>query len=452
MKMLHALALAAALPAMAQSPGEFRFDAPVTASGSDALNRLTLPFEAYRDARPDFADLRLFNAQGEALPIAFAGEPAAVREEPKAVALPIFPISGEEARAAGQGALDVTVRSDANGTIVSVHGRPAGRAAPARTAAWLVDASAFKSPLGSLTLAWDVHAGTEVVKVNVEASDDLKAWRVVASHAPLMRLEQGGAKIEQPRVELGGARAKYLRITGEPAAFTLTGVGAVSDEVVTRVPRSTRTAVAQLGAKTGEYTFDLGARLPIEAVRMTLAGNSVAPITLSVRDDEREPWRTLTAETFYNLAREGVTVESPAVEVARTPARYVKAQLDARSPALGAAPGLEVQWRPAQLVFVARGAGPYRLAFGNRQAARSILSVNELIPGYEPQAEMKLAEARVGDVRANAVEESAWRSVIGDANPRKVTLWAILLLAVMVLAGMAWRLSRQMQGAPQAGK
>ena len=180
MKTMHALALAAALPAMAQSPAEFRFDAPVAVSGADALNRVTLPFEAYRDARPDLADLRLFNAQGEALPIAFAGEPAAVREEPKSVALPIFPISAQEARAVGQGALDVTVRSDASGTIVSVHGRPAGRPAPARTAAWLVDASAFKSPLRALTLAWDVHAGTEVVKVNVVASDDLRAWRCVA--------------------------------------------------------------------------------------------------------------------------------------------------------------------------------------------------------------------------------------------------------------------------------
>ena len=115
MKMMHALALAAALPAMAQSPAEFRFDAPVAVSGADALNRVTLPFEAYRDARPDLADLRLFNAQGEALPIAFAGEPAAVREEPKSVALPIFPISAQEARAVGQGALDVTVRSKDTG-------------------------------------------------------------------------------------------------------------------------------------------------------------------------------------------------------------------------------------------------------------------------------------------------------------------------------------------------
>ncbi|HEX3061230.1 MAG TPA: DUF3999 family protein, partial [Usitatibacter sp.] len=82
--------LIVSLPAFGQSAGDFRWEAPVTVSGGDALNRLTLPFEAYRDARPDFGDLRLFNAAGEALPIAFAGEPAPVVTGSTPTALAIF--------------------------------------------------------------------------------------------------------------------------------------------------------------------------------------------------------------------------------------------------------------------------------------------------------------------------------------------------------------------------
>ena len=85
----------AGMTAFAQAPGDFRWEAPVAVSGSDALNRLTLPFEAYRDARADFADLRLFNAAGEALPIAFAGEPAPVVTGPRTAPLAVFPISAE---------------------------------------------------------------------------------------------------------------------------------------------------------------------------------------------------------------------------------------------------------------------------------------------------------------------------------------------------------------------
>src|SRR5205807_1175889 len=140
-----------------------------------------------------------------------------------------FPVSAEPGRDSSTGSLDVMVKSDASGTVVSVQGRTAGKPAPARTAAWLVDASKYNSPMRALVMEWNVQAGTEVVKVDVEASDDLKAWRRVASRAPLMRLQQGESVLEQRRVDLHGLRAKYLRITGEPAAFALSGVKVLSD-------------------------------------------------------------------------------------------------------------------------------------------------------------------------------------------------------------------------------
>ena len=74
--------LCAALAASAQTPSDFRSSAPVTPAAGDPLQRLTLPVEVYRDAKPDLSDLRLFNAKGEALPIAFAGTPEPVIETP----------------------------------------------------------------------------------------------------------------------------------------------------------------------------------------------------------------------------------------------------------------------------------------------------------------------------------------------------------------------------------
>jgi len=105
-----------------------------------------------------------------------------------------------------------------------------------------------------------------------------------------------------------------------------------------------------------------------------------------------------------------------------------------------------VEWRPAQLVFVARGEGPFTLAFGNPDARRSLLAVSELIPGYERRAEAKLPEARLGEVRSVARSGDAMRQVLGDTSPRKAVLWAILVLGVVALGWMAWRLRRQMGG------
>ena len=46
------------------------------------LQRFVLPFDAYRDSRRDLADVRVFNANGEPVPIALAGEPENVGSPP----------------------------------------------------------------------------------------------------------------------------------------------------------------------------------------------------------------------------------------------------------------------------------------------------------------------------------------------------------------------------------
>ena len=448
MRQLALAALVAACHASAESPADFRTSAPVTVTAADALQRVTLPFEAYRDARRDFADLRVFNARGEALPIAFAGEAEAKREAPPRVALQLFPIAAAPS-ARGSADLDVLVRSNPNGTLISVQGRRQGAGAP-RAVAWLVDASQLQKPIRALVVDWDAGPGSEIAKLNVEASDDLKSWRLVASRAPVVRLEQAGEKLTQPRVELGAERAKYLRVSAEPGAFALRAVQAELEEVLKPPPRSRRTVSASAGAKPGEYLFDLGARLPVEALRIVLpAANSVAPFAVAARDAQSGPWQSVASATFYRLVRDGAEIESPPLAIGRRPARYWSIQLDPRSPAIGAAPALEAEWRPAQLVFVARGEGPYQLAFGNPDARRAILAVSELIPGYEPRAELKLPEASVGAVQATAGGDGAWRTLMGDTSPRKALLWAVLLGAVVALGAMAWGLRRQMRAPPE---
>jgi hypothetical protein len=284
------------------------------------------------------------------------------------------------------------------------------------------------------------------VRVSVEASDDLRSWRSVASRAALLRLEQGGQVLSQPRVEVGSLKAKYLRITGEPAAFALRSVKAQPGDVVSPIPRSVKRVVAANGLKPGEYVVDLGARLPVTALRVVPAEpNTIAPFTIETRDTPAPgPSRRVTSATFYRLTREGAELESPPLEITPAAGRYWVMHLDPRSPGIGAAmPSLEVQWRPAQLVFVARGPGPYSLAFGDAQAKRAFLAVNELIPGYERRAELKLPEAAVGPVATRA--EDPLRRMLGDVSPRKVALWAVLVLAVAALAFMAWRLRGQMK-------
>ena len=114
-----AIVLLAALPAVAQSPSTFRSSAEVTPAGPDALHAIEMPFEAYRDARKDLGDIRIFNAGGDAVPYAWAADPGRIVQEAQPIPLPIFPIV--TVPVAGQASTEVTVRA-ADGTLVSVRG------------------------------------------------------------------------------------------------------------------------------------------------------------------------------------------------------------------------------------------------------------------------------------------------------------------------------------------
>lgn len=447
---IAAIALAAALPALAQSPATFRSSAEVIPTGADALAVMELPFEAYRDARRDLADIRIFNAGGDAVPYAWAPDPGRMTEPATPVDLPMFPV--RQTPQVGQPYAEVTVRA-ADGTLVTVRGAGKGRGpTPGKTstpdgseraAAWLLDASKTTEPVKSVAFDWQASPGSELVTVRIEASDDLKSWTQVGT-APLVRLGSGDRTLLQPRVEFPPRMVKYLRVTADQAAFQPTAARA---EYIPRgkpPARLVKRVDATRGEKPEEIDFDLGARLPIEAVRLIpQQDNAVMVGNLHARNDPAEPWRPMLSATFYRLQREGVESVSPPREISRRAARYWQLRL-APGSSQGPMPKLEVQWMPARIVFVKEGEGPFHLAFGNDQASGAALPIESVMPNYKLGMEDLLKLAKVGDVKAGPPPDR-WEKLIGDLDGRRATLWAVLVLGVVALGFMAWKLSKQVK-------
>ena len=433
--------------AFAQEPPDFSASASVTPANGDALQRLTLPFAAYRDTRRDLADVRVFNAKGETVPIALAGDPEAVFEPPRTVPLPLYPITKLVRQAGGKGT-EVAIRTQ-DGTLVELHGTGAAAKKNAVAAAYLLDASQVKDPLAGLTFQWDAGPGTEVVPVSVEASDDLQSWRTV-SRATLWHLQRGKSDVGHAHARLVPAsKAKYYRVTwsGVPE-FALRAVAGEYEGKVRSAPREMLTVGGRAGEKPGEFVFDLGARLPVEAVRVVPAEtNSIAVYLLLSRDPPDTAWHFVRGGGFYRLQSGGTEIQSAPEEVGRRSAREWMARVDPGTAGIGKMPPeLEVQWRGYQVVFVARGAGPFRLAFGDPDAKPAWVPVSSLIPDYKRGDELKLPEATVGAVEGGPPRRLAFLPArLAELGPRKLALWATLIGAVAILAFMAWRLHRQMR-------
>jgi hypothetical protein len=444
MRYVLAVVLAATLPAHGE---DFRSKAPITVQGTDPFQRIELPFEAYRDTRRDLGDLRVLNAKGEAVPLAFVGEAVPEREKPVNVRLPQFAATTLAPTAATSGKVEIHVRTAADGTLRYVESRSANRAAAPvpRPAAYFLDASKVEFPVGALVFDWEAKPGSEIVKVNVEASDDLRDWRTVASRAALVRLEQAGQSLAQDHVPLRGVKAKYYRITWDGTPFALKSVDAESAPKDARreEPRKVATANATK-TKEGDFVYDLGARLPVESIRVVFPEvNSVAPFDVAVRDSKEGPWRTVTSATFYRISRGGAEIASQPLDLGVQPAREWRLHPQVKSAGDGQPPRLEAQWRPAELVFVAKGEGPFSLAFGDKDARATSIPVSNLIPNYERGAERKLAIATVGPVTTSPPPAPPMQ--LFGQSPKKLALWAVLVGAVAVLAFMAYRLKGQMK-------
>ncbi len=442
----------------------------VNATAANGMYRVKLPLVVYRGvANADLRDVRVFNAKGERVPFALTTEPDRNVEAHALMPLPFFPVSEEGGAAAtgaagtAAGGFSMSVKLQSDGTLVSLNASPGTTAKPAsprKITSYLVDASKLAAKniaINALNFDWEKNAGAQTGRVNIEASTDLKNWRSVVRDAPLIDMAFNGEALTQKKVEFAATPEKYLRITWAGAAFTLTKLDAESISNNTERVTEMVSINGAAGRNAGEYAFDLGARLPIERVRLTLPdANTLAPTQLFIKTlvstrktsgamENVVMWQPVAGATFYRLTRDGAEIVSPSVAINTSVARGAKewlAKIDARGGGMGSSlPKLEVTWQPQQLVFTARGEAPFTLAFGRADAKAANFAISDLMPGYEARAEFQLPLVDL-QVASEATVVTPGAQTNDDTNWKKISLWAVLIGGVGLMAWMAMRLGR----------
>lgn len=443
----------AVLAAAGEQPTEFEARAPLTLVGKGPYYQLTLPFEAYLAAQsPELRDLRVFNAQGEAVPFATIGKQRHSESDLERSQIAWFPLYG--ASAAPDFIPEIRVERRADGAVVSVSGSESGATGSPKLRGYLLDASQNKHAMRALELDWDSSvAGFQ--QLSVEASDDLQHWHTWVGSAQLARLEYNGERIERNRIELFAGRADYLRLMWrEPSvAPTLKSVTlATSNE--RPAPLAWSAAIEPHRSGANEYEWELPRRLPAERLRIALpAGNVLAPVEVWGRDDARghSQWRLLTRTVLYRLQTDAQEWQQDEVSLSGQLIRSLKIKVDARSGGLGSEmPTVAIGLTPREVVFLARGDEPFLLALGNPQANAADLPLTTLIPAYKTASAPPISSATLGPLGMMQLGSAARAGSSPDGGPfhfdwRKAVLWAILLMGVATVAAMALYLLRQMK-------
>ena len=175
--------------------------------------------------------------------------------------------------------------------------------------------------------------------------------------------------------------------------------------------------------------------MPLERLRVELEqSNTLAPLRFEARSSDQGAWRQLVNGVLYRLPEAGREVVSDELTLPGWPLQQLRVQVDARGGGLGVdTPRLQVALRATQLVFLARGEPPYRLALGSSSAQSAALPLHTLIPGYQAERLVSLGRAELTEAFASALEPQAG----SGQDWQRWGLWVVLLVGVVLLAAMA---------------
>ncbi|WP_296508988.1 DUF3999 family protein [Rhodoferax sp.] len=443
---------------------EFAWRGAVTPADGASLVRVALPPDALsrlQSARAD--DVRVFNSAGTVVPFAVLAAADLVQTAPP-VQTRAYPALGLVSTAPPQAAsaaarVEVQVGQGADSTVVWV--QPKGSTPTAAASAWpavLLDLRTESQTLSALQLQGEWPRNT-LVHLELASSDNLRDWVPVPVRGPVFRFEGADAPI-QTALELAqpqSFRGRYLRL----GWGTQTGVRlrSVTGQVAPARAAADRVRV-DLGTSTPDgavgHVWALPFATPVHAVHVQARqDNALLPVRMSGRADPAQPWRLLASSVVYRLDSVAGGRSNPAQEIASMSLGQLRLEPGSGLPLPAAELQVSVELAPVQLAFVASGSGPFVVAAGRSGTAPVAVDAATLASASAtPLQALPLTAVR--QLRADLPgAPQLWAASLLPAGVslRSAMLWAVLLLGVGALAGVAYALLRQLNaGAPDSQK
>jgi len=425
---------------------------PVSATDEGAY-ALALDESIYRQlARNDLADLAAFNADGQVL--AFGPMPASYSPPPsewrKAAWFALPAATGMTT--GGNDDLHLHVSRSSSGELsldANLGGAKATPKAGDAVRSLLVDVLAKDllakdRTIEAITFETSPGAADFNVQVSIEASDDLEHWQTVVGSATVAQLHQGGSTLSRKLVEFLPLSTSYLRIRtlGYDQALPLQSLNLQTRPKgpQPRTPPRQWLAADFTGREGAAFTYRLPSRIPVEALDVMLADdNSVAEITLSMRDDEQSPWQYAGSINAFRLRGAGLSLENESLAISSARAGFWRISVvsgqEQASP-----PVLRFAFRPETWLLLTHGRPPYVIAAGSQRAQRPDFPLEMLVDQVRGKygRDWQPAPAAIGAMRV-AGGTAALRAYNPDQK-RTWVLWGVLVLGALGVVVMVLKL------------
>jgi len=412
----------------ALKPADFG-GAMVYSGREGSLLILEIPLEVYQAfRRPDLGDIRIFDSTGNPVPFD-------VRERPNEL---FTPPPGEVPFFTWYGGTEIQfpansdIEINTSGGVVRIKNQ---YNLSGSYPAFLVDLSLLKYAPSVLTVKFGGQGGNFNIPVTIHYSGDLSDWKtfdkkqVLASFGSSIR-----DTLDLPETE-DIKSMRYLLINfgwKAPAPVSMTVSFAPREK-----PGEYHEVIIQ-GNKSPDgktVTYNTGAFYPAESVDFVLTEADSIPVLVKNRYTKNDKWNILSSGTLFRYNTEGKSVKNAPFGIASQAPYW---ELEATGGVLfSSLPECVIRWKPREIIFPARGKGPWTLAYGN--AACPLRGQGEFLPlngNEKPEPAFFTGEKRYERTDLPNVKDNGYRVFI---------LWGVLGAAVILLSFLAFTIAKSMK-------
>ncbi len=429
------------LTANPYTPDDFEYLAPLS-EAKTSLRQLDLPMAVYEKMRRnDYADLRVFSADGQIAPHQFS-QPESINSSQQ-IPLVFYPFSKEQA--ADPGNIRVIINQKDGGQSLSINQKLGGIATTTtdNEYQYIIENPEKASALCRIKLGWTQSKPSMILPLKLESSSNLQNWRTLSRNLNVSKLDYSGSQLIRDEISFSCTKQKYLRLSWlKPEQQThlqqLQGI-------------YTQNGAPQMQSKSfGKPRYDKEGNWLFESdvVAAITQMEFVAPQDgllykgmLYSRNDEKQEWRFRQNVSQYRLNIGESNLHSDAFSLRPNSDRYWKFAIDMEGRLNdNQLPEIRTGWSPIKLLFLAQGTAPFTLALGNPVISQANNNdLNSLIKTYKDSG------ASIDKVTLGAINQNQKYVAAKNKLPwKKILLWLVLILGTALMGFMAYRLYQQM--------
>lgn len=433
--------------AQSLTPQDFAFGADF-AEGQSSLRQATLPAGVLAHIQqPDFADVRVFNADGASVPFAIRSLEQASQQQEKP--LPFFPMEPDKAASPADIRLELQQVGDAQHWRIDTSQKDASPASKPIAQYIIRNAAPQAGSLCQLRLDWQQSAANRVLPFTLETSQDLDQWDMLAALS-VSRLQHADASLENRQVEIPCTDVAYLRLSWQQpqADVLLTQVQGVYKQQLQQETDWLTLGKPEVVQAEGssEWHFHNPGIVPISQIRLTppysgavYTGNVYS--RAAQQPGQKPQWHYRGSLNQYRLMLENTEVQSApdALTVSRDPLWKISLENTASLQSENL-PEISIGWQPDTVLFLAQGKPPFTLAYGNP-------AISEGAQGNLEDAVRELQRRGLQPEQVGLGEAHPLGNIELNPNPfpwKLIAMWLVLIVGTLLMGYMAYSLYRQM--------